>query len=359
MNAAQLSIAQTRASGREDGALASLFIRTCRREPAERTPIWLMRQAGRYLPAYRRVRERLSFLDLCRNSEAAAEVTVGTVRQLEVDAAIVFADILLPLIPMGLGLRFEKGDGPLIERPIRSVGDVDCLPAVDVGESLSFVAKTIALARTDLGEACPIVGFAGAPFTIAAYAIEGGTSRNFVLAKCMMYREPAAWHRLMTYVAKFTAEYLNMQIDAGAAAVQLFDSWVGCLSESDYRRFALPYVRQVVSAVRSGVPVIYFGTMTGGLLDAMRETGASVIGLDWRVDLGEAWERLGSGVAVQGNLDPVKLFADAADIRTAAREILDRAAARPGHIFNLGHGVLPGTPVDGVRTLIEAVREFG
>ena len=317
-----------------------------------------MRQAGRYLPGYRRLRERISFLDLCCDSEAAAEVTVDTVRHLGVDAAIVFADILLPLVPMGLGLRFEKGEGPHIERPIRGREDVDALADVHVEESLSFVARTIKLVRAELNGSVPVIGFAGAPFTLAAYAIEGGSSRNFVATKTMMYREPAAWHRLMKYVANMTADYLNMQIDAGADAVQLFDSWVGALSPKDYEQFALPYTAQVIASLRSRVPVIYFGTMTGSLLELMRNANPDVIGLDWRVDLNEAWNRLGESVAVQGNLDPVKLFGDASDVRKAVRNILARIEGRPGHIFNLGHGVLPGTPVDNVLALIDAVHEY-
>jgi uroporphyrinogen decarboxylase len=316
-----------------------------------------MRQAGRYLPEYRRVREKLSFLDLCRNSEAAAEVTVDTVRRLGVDAAILFADILLPLLPMDLGLRFEKGDGPVIERPIRNGSDVDALRPIDVQESLSFVARTVSLVRNEL-TTVPLIGFAGAPFTVASYMVEGGSSRNFVATKTLMYREPDAWHRLMSYVANVTAAYLHMQIDAGANAVQLFDSWVGALSPQDYKQFVQPYTKQVVADIGSRVPVISFGTMTGSLLESMRETGADVIGLDWRVDLNEAWNRLGTDVAVQGNLDPVKLFADASDVRKAVQEILRAADGRPGHIFNLGHGVLPGTPVDNVLTLIDAVHEY-
>lgn len=335
------------------------FLRACRAEATSYTPIWLMRQAGRYLPEYRRVRERLSFLDLCCNSEAAAEVTVDTVRRLGVDAAIIFADILLPLLPMGVGLHFEKGEGPQIDRPLRNARDVEALPTVNVYESLSFVARTVTHVRAELGGATPVIGFAGAPFTLAAYAVEGGSSRNFVATKSMMYLEPQVWHRLMSYIADLTAAYLTMQIEAGADVVQLFDSWVGCLSPGEYRKFALPYTRRVIAALSPRVPVIHFGTMTGSLLEAMSEVGADVIGLDWRVDLDEAWARLGcSDVAVQGNLDPVRLFANASDIRESVRDILARAGGRPGHIFNLGHGVLPGTPVDNVLTLIDAVHEY-
>ena len=335
------------------------FLKACRREKAAYTPVWLMRQAGRYLPEYRRVRDRFSFLDLCRNSDAAAQVTVDTVRRLGVDAAIIFADILLPLIPMGADLRYEKGDGPRIERTVRTAADVDALYPVTVEESLGFVAQTVRLVRKELENQVPVIGFAGAPFTVASYAIEGGGSRNYVATKSLMHNAPQTWHRFMELVARITADYLNMQIDAGAHAVQLFDSWVGCLSPGDYRRFVLPYSQQVIRALRPGTPVIHFGTMTGSLLTDMRDAGGDVIGLDWRVQLDEAWQRLGEDVGVQGNMDPVLLFSNAQMIRDAVHDILRRANGRPGHIFNLGHGILPETPVDNVLTLIDAVHEYG
>jgi uroporphyrinogen decarboxylase len=334
------------------------FLAACRREPVPYTPVWLMRQAGRYLPEYRRVRDRFSFIDLCRDSDAATQVTVDTVRRLGVDAAIIFADILLPLIPMGAGLRYEKGDGPRIERVVRSMQDVEQLHPVSVEESLGFVAQTVRQVRKELDGNVPVIGFAGAPFTVASYAIEGGGSRNYVHTKSLMYDDPKTWHRFMDIVADITAQYLNMQIDAGAQAVQLFDSWVGCLSPEDYRQFVQPHSRKVIGAIKPGVPVIHFGTMTATLLTDMRDAGGDVIGLDWRVELDEAWARLGNGVAVQGNLDPVLLFAGADEIRKAVRGILRRADGRPGHIFNLGHGILPETPVDNVLALIEAVHEY-
>lgn len=317
-----------------------------------------MRQAGRYLPEYRRVRERFSFLDLCRTSEAAAEVTVASARRIGADAAIVFADILLPLVPMGVGLHFEAGEGPCIERPVRDAAAVAALQEVDVRDALAFVGESVRLCRAELGDTLPVIGFAGAPFTVGSYAIEGGSSRTFVTTKTFMYAQPAAWHDLMTRLATVTIEYLRMQIDNGAAAVQLFDSWVGCLSPADYERYALPYVRRIVDAIRPSAPIVYFGTMTSGLLPQMRATGADVIGLDWRVDIKDAWDTLGSDVAVQGNLDPVRLLGDMQGVRDAAREILARVGPRPGHIFNLGHGVLPTTPVDNVLALIEAVHEY-
>ena len=334
------------------------FLRACRRESVDYTPVWLMRQAGRYLPEYRRVRDRFSFLELCRDSDAAAQVTVDTVRRLGVDAAIIFADILLPLVPMGVGLKYEKGDGPRIERPVRTMYDVERLHPVSVEDSLGFVAQTVRIVRRELDQTTPVIGFAGAPFTVASYAIEGGGSRNYVATKSLMYRDPQTWHRFMEMIASMTAEYLNMQIAAGAHVVQLFDSWVGALSPSDYRRFVLPYSRQVIRAITPGTPVIHFGTMTGSLLTAMRDAGGDVIGLDWRVDLDEAWSQLGDGVGVQGNLDPVLLFTSADDVRAAVRDILRRAGGRPGHIFNLGHGILPETPVDNVLALVDAVHEF-
>jgi len=339
-------------------AADSLFLRACRREAVARTPVWLMRQAGRYLPEYRSIREKLSFLELCTRSEVAAEVTAGTVRRLGVDAAIVFADILLPLVPMGLGLTYEKGDGPRIAAPLRTGADVAKLPSFDVAGELGYVGETIRLTRGDLGTATPIIGFAGAPFTVASYAIEGGSSRNYVHVKTMMYRDPATWDALMHYVVDMTVDYLNMQIAAGADAVQLFDSWVGCLSVGDYARYVQPHLKRLVARVTPGTPVILFGTATESLLEAERDTGASVIGFDWRVDLAATWERVGHDVAIQGNLDPVVLFAGREHVVEETRKVLAAAAGRPGHIFNLGHGILPETPVDNVLALIDAVHAY-
>jgi uroporphyrinogen decarboxylase len=336
----------------------SVFIRACRREAVPFTPIWLMRQAGRYMPEYQRVRARNSFIEMCRRPELAAEVTVTAVRRLGVDAAIIFADILLPLLPMGVGLHYESGDGPQIERPIRSLKQIEQIPPLDAGESLAFVAEAIRLVKRELGIGTPLIGFAGAPFTLASYLIEGGASRQYQATKTLMYQAPETWHRLMTMLARVTVGYLRMQIAAGADAVQLFDSWVGSLGPADYRRFVLPYTHSVIAAVRGLAPVIHFGTITGNLLELMREAGGDVIGLDWRVELDEAWRRLGPDVAVQGNLDPVALFAEPAEIRRRAQIILDQAANRPGHIFNLGHGILPETPVDHVIALIDAVHEL-
>jgi uroporphyrinogen decarboxylase len=303
------------------------------------------------------VREKYSFLEMCQQPDLAAEVTVTAVQRLGVDAAIIFADILLPLVPMNVGLHYESGDGPVIDRPLRTAADLERIAPVIALESLGFVADSIRLVRRALAGRVPLIGFAGAPFTLASYMIEGGGSRQYQATKTLMYTQPATWHRMMEMIARVTADYLNMQVDAGADVVQLFDSWVGSLSPDDYRRFVLPHTRDVIAAVRS-VPVIHFGTVTGNLLELMREAGGDVIGLDWRVDLGEAWNRLGDGVAVQGNLDPIALFAEIPDIRRRARSILDSAGGRPGHIFNLGHGILPQTPVDHVIALVDAVHEL-
>ena len=335
---------------------ASPFLKACRREPTPYTPVWLMRQAGRYMPEYRAVREKLEFLELCHHPEAAAEVTVHAALRLGVDAAIIFADILLVLEPLGVGLAFTKGDGPAIANPVRSPADVDRLAPYDTADTLAYVYEAIRLAKRELR--VPLIGFAGAPFTLASYLIEGGGSRNYVHTKSLMYHHPGAWHRLLSLLAKLVNAYLKSQVAAGADAVQLFDSWVGCLAPNDYRQYVLPHTRAAIAGLEPETPVIHFGTDTAGLLESVRETGASVVGLDWRVDLGVEWDRLGDGVAVQGNLDPVALFGPITEIRRRAQAILEQAARRPGHIFNLGHGILPQTPVDHVLALVETVHEM-
>jgi len=322
-----------------------------------------MRQAGRYQPEYRAIREKVPFLELCKSPELAAEVTVMAVDQLGVDAAIIFADILLIVEPMGVGLEFSKDEGPVIRRPVRTAEAVRQLPErLDVEESLGFVMDAVRRARRELDARTPrvpLIGFSGAPFTLSSYLVDGQGTRNYVHTKRLMYREPAAWHSLMERLSDAVAGYLNGQIAAGAEAVQLFDSWVGCLSPEDYRVFVQPHTRRTIAALKPGVPVIHFGTGTATLLESMRDAGGDVIGLDWRVDLGEAWQRLGNRVGVQGNLDPALLLAaEPAEIRRRAAAILERAAGRPGHIFNLGHGVLVDTPVDNVRALVDAVHEF-
>ncbi len=336
---------------------ASAFMRACRRQTTDYTPIWLMRQAGRYMAEYREIRARTSFLDLCKNSDLAAEVTVTAAHRLGVDAAIIFADILLIVEPMGLGLTFQKGDGPSIHGMIRSHSDVDRLKEVNPEESLPFVFDAIRKARAGLRPDLPLIGFSGAPFTLASYITEGGGSKNYVHTKGLMHRDSGAWDALMQLISRSLVKYLNGQVAAGAQAVQLFDSWVGCLSPEDYRRSVLPYTRHVIENIKPGVPVIYFSTGTSGYLELVRSAGGNVIGVDWRVDLAQAWERLGYDLAIQGNMDPLVLLSNPERIGEKAGEILDRAGGKPGHIFNLGHGILPQTPVDQVLRLVDAVHE--
>lgn len=334
----------------------SLFMRACRKEKTERTPIWLMRQAGRYMKNYRDLRAKVSMLELCKHPDLVAEVTVDAVKRLDVDAAIIFSDLLLIVEPLGLDLEYAKGEGPLIRPPVRTVSDVKRLRPVDVDESLGYVLESLRKTRAALPPDIPLLGFSGAPFTLASYLIEGEGSRNYIRTKSFMYNEPGAWDILLTKISKSLADFLNKQAEAGAQAVQVFDSWVGCLSPEDYRRFALPYSRRVIQSVKK-VPVIHFGTGTGELLGLMNEAGGSVIGLDWRVELDQAWKKLGN-VAVMGNFDPVALFSNPREIRRQAKRILDQAAGRPGHIFNLGHGILPETPMDNVLALVESVKEL-
>jgi uroporphyrinogen decarboxylase len=313
-----------------------------------------MRQAGRYMAEYRAVRDRLGFVGLCKTPEAAAEVTVTAVRRLGVDAAIVFADILLLLEPMGVRLEYASGDGPVIHDPLRGAADVDRLRDLEA-DALGYVYETIRLARRDL--TVPLLGFAGAPFTLATYLIEGSASSTYRRTKTLMHADPGAWDALMDRLVRALAVYVNAQVAAGAQAIQLFDSWVGTLAPADYRRHVLPHMRRLIDAIGE-VPVVHFGTGTAGLLECLRAAGGDVIGLDWRIDLDAAWARLGDGVAVQGNLDPVTLFAPIPVIREAAGRILGAAGGRPGHVFNLGHGVLPETPVDHVRALVDTVHEL-
>ena len=355
---AECEVRGERTEGRDITLLQqSPFMKACRRESTPYTPIWIMRQAGRYLPEYREIRAKVSFLELCHRPDLAAEVTVTAAERLGVDAAIIFADILLVVEPMGVGLEFTKGDGPVIHHPVRTGADVDRLRSFDPQESLSFVFNAVRLARAALSPAVPLIGFAGAPFTLASYLIEGRGSRQYEQTKALMYRDPGAWHALMERLSSAVSAYLGGQVAAGAQAIQLFDSWVGCLSPDDYREFVLPHTRRTIANLPPGVPIIHFGTGTASLLTLMRDAGGDVIGLDWRVDLDEAWARLGPRVGVQGNLDPVVLFAEPEEIRRQASRILKQAARRPGHVFNLGHGVLPQTPVDHLRTLIDYVHE--
>ncbi|MDV2503335.1 MAG: uroporphyrinogen decarboxylase [bacterium] len=335
------------------------FLKACRREPTPYTPIWIMRQAGRYLAEYRAIRQKTPFLTMCKTPELAAEVTLQPLRRFALDAAIIFADILLPLEPMGADLEFTAGEGPVIHTPVRTAADVERLRLVEPEADLPFVLEAIRLVRAELEGKTPLIGFSGAPFTLASYLIEGGASRHYVETKRLMYGAPEAWDALMAKLATVTAAYLNAQIAAGVQVVQLFDSWIGCLSPADYARSVLPHSKAVISSLTPGIPVIHFGTGTATLLELMREAGGDVIGLDWRVSLGEAWERLGpTDVAVQGNLDPVALHAPESTLRDQVEAILKAAAGRPGHIFNLGHGVLPTTSVDAVSALVDMVHEL-
>ena len=317
-----------------------------------------MRQAGRYMKDYREVRERTSFLELCKTPSLAAEVTVTAAQRLGVDAAIIFADILLILEPLGLQLEFAKGEGPVIHNPVRTSADLKVIRELEDPNALEFVYEAIKITRAQLPATTPLIGFSGAPFTLASYMIEGGGSRNYINTKALMYNDPGAWHDLMAVISRALVKYLNAQIDAGAQAVQLFDSWVGCLSPSDYREYVLPHTRKVIENSAPGTPVLHFGTGTGSLLELMRQAGGDVIGLDWRVELDEGWSRVGHDVAIMGNLDPVTLFSNRDVLRSQAKRILEQAAGRPGHIFNLGHGILPETPVENVLALVEMVHEL-
>lgn len=333
-------------------------MRACRREAVEYTPIWLMRQAGRYMQEYRDVRSRVGFLELCKTPALAAEVTVTAAERLGVDAAIIFADILLPLEPMGLQLEFTKGDGPVIHNPVRSAADVDRLHELEEVGALEFVFEAIRQTRRALRDDLPLIGFAGAPFTLASYIVEGGSSKNYLHTKSLMYNDSGAWHAMMSLISRALIKYLKAQVAAGAQALQLFDSWVGCLNPDDYRQYVLPHTSNVIAGIDSETPVIHFGTGTGELLKLISEAGGNVIGIDWRVRLDEGWERIGHDKAVMGNLDPVALFANREHLRAQAKTILDQAGGRPGHIFNLGHGILPETPVENVIALVEMVHEM-
>jgi uroporphyrinogen decarboxylase len=334
------------------------FLAACRREKTSYTPVWLMRQAGRYMEDYRKLRAQYGFLELCKRPDLAVEITLAPVEKLNVDAAILFADILLLLEPLGVGLEYSKGDGPVIHRPVRGSKDVDALKDFDPENELAFVYEAVKKINKALNNKVPLIGFAGAPFTLASYLIEGGSSRNYLHTKKLFYGAPEAWKRLMERLAKIIGEYLNSQIAAGAHAVQLFDSWAGCLTPVDYEQFVLPYTKKVIDAVAPGIPVIHFSTGTAGLLKHIRAAGGDVIGLDWRINLDDGWATVGHDVAVQGNLDPVALLASPKEIKNRVVDILRRAGGRQGHIFNLGHGVLPETPVDHVIAMVEAVHEL-
>ncbi|HEV8004015.1 MAG TPA: uroporphyrinogen decarboxylase [Planctomycetaceae bacterium] len=334
------------------------FLRAARRQSVDTTPIWIMRQAGRYLPEYRSVRDKVSFLDLCKRPDLAAEVTLTAQQALGVDAAILFADLLPILEPMGFQLEYTPGGGPKIHNPIRTAEDLKRVRAGDLDE-LGFVYDTVRLVRKQLPANIPLLGFAGAPFTLASYAIEGGGSRDFARTKRLMYGCPELWNGLMQRLVDSVVGYLERQIEAGCQAVQIFDSWAGCLSPADYRQYAFPYSKQIFDRLPAHVPAIHFLTGNPALLPLQREAGGSVVGLDWRIDLAEAWSCVGFDVAVQGNLDPLVLQADLETLKKQTRRVLDAAGGRPGHIFNLGHGVLPETDPNQVKALVAMVHEMG
>ncbi len=337
-------------------AFNDLFLRACARQPVERTPIWLMRQAGRYQPEYRELRQKHSMTELCTNPELAAEVTLAPLRRFDFDAAILFSDLTIPFTPMGAPFILKENHGPIIERPIRTLEDVKRLRLIEPETDLPFALKTIRILRKELN--VPLIGFTGAPFTMAAYLIEGSGVRDCPLTRALMYSDPAAWHALMEILAENALRYLTAQIKAGAQAVQLFDSWVGVLSPDSYREYLLPHMRCIFHGLKPlNAPVIHFGTGTSALLEVMKEAGGDVIGVDWRISLDVAWNRLGDNVALQGNLDPTALLSSPEVVRREASRVLKKAAGRPGYIFNLGHGVLPSTPLDNVSLLVDLVHQ--
>jgi uroporphyrinogen decarboxylase len=339
------------------------FLRACNRQKVDCTPVWLMRQAGRYMKEFREIRKKHSLLQVAKTPELAAQVTLQPIKRLSVDAAIIFADILLPLEPMGIQLEFVKGEGPVIHNPVRDQSALEALRPVDVDETLGFVYEAIRIVRRELNGGIPLIGFAGAPFTLASYLVEGGHSRHYIKTKLMMYKNTKVWKGLLGKLASVITDYLRGQIRAGAQAVQIFDSWVGHLSPGDYENYVLPYSKQIMDGLKTDpdcrdIPVIHFGTGTSALLDLMRRAGGDVIGVDWRVNIDEAWKRVGYDVAIQGNLDPVALLGPRSEIERGVKDILRRVGGRPGHIFNLGHGILPETPVDHVQEMVEMVHHY-
>jgi uroporphyrinogen decarboxylase len=337
---------------------AQRFLRACLRQPVDVTPVWFLRQAGRYMAEYQAVRRHHSLLDICRTPQLASEVTITAAEKLDVDAAIIFADLLLPFTPMGLDFEFVNGEGPVVHKPVRTAADIDGLRTDRVAE-LGYVGEAISKVAAHFKDRLGIIGFCGAPYTLASYMVEGGGSRNWIETKRLMYRDPGAFRALLEKLVEVLAPYCLQQIEAGADVIQIFDSWVGSLSVQDYREFVLPLTTELIRRVQSfGVPVIYFGVDTASLLPAMRSTGADVLGLDWRVPLDTAWAGIDYACGVQGNLDPITLFAPQDLIRDRVRSILAQAAGRPGHIFNVGHGIVPGTPVESVQATVRFVREY-
>jgi len=337
---------------------ADRFLKACKKESVDCTPVWIMRQAGRYLEEYRAVRAKHSFIEVCKTPELVVEITLQPIRRFELDAAIIFADILLPLEKMGIDFEFTKGDGPQINNTVRTRADVAKMRAIDPMEEMAYLMDAIRMVRRELNGRVPLIGFSGAPFTLASYITEGGGSRNYVFTKSMMYREPDTWHLLMEKLTDMVIVYLNDQIKAGVQAVQVFDSWVGCLSQADYREFVLPHQKRLLASLDAAVPCVHFAFGASHLLPLVREAGGDVLGLDWRTDIGEAWKALDYGPSIQGNLDPVALYGSRAYIERRVREILERVGGRNGHIFNLGHGILPTAPIDNVQYLIDLVHEL-
>lgn len=336
----------------------SPFMKACRGEPTDVTPIWMMRQAGRYMSEYREVRANYSFLEMCAQPQVCSEIMCTAVERLGVDAAIIFSDLLPILVPMGCHLEFVKGDGPVIHNPVQTNADIDrIVPLADTSE-LDFVMETVRQTRKDLPSDMPLIGFAGSPFTLASYMIEGGSSRNYAATKKIMFGDPSAWKALMQKLVTSISIYLQGQIAAGAQVVQMFDSWAGCLSFEDYRTRVLPHVQQIIASLPADIPVINFATGNPSLLPLLADTNARVVGIDWRTRLDTAWETVGHNKSVQGNLDPTVLLTKPAEIKAQAKTILDQAQGRAGHIFNLGHGILPMTPVDNAIALVDAVHEL-
>jgi uroporphyrinogen decarboxylase len=334
------------------------FLRACLKKPVDRPPVWFLRQAGRYMSEYREVRKHHTLVEICKRPEIAAEVTITAAEKLGVDAAIIFADLLLPLEPMGLDFEFVAGEGPVVHHPLRTVEQIDRL-RIDRAGQLEYVAAAIAKVAAHFGDSMGMIGFCGAPFTLASYMIEGGSSRNYIFTKQMMYSEPYAWQKLLDKLVTVLVAFAKQQVDAGADVIQVFDSWVGSLSVEDYRDYVLPVTKRLIRAIQEmGVPVIYFGVDTASLLPAMRESGADVIGLDWRTPLDEGWKAMGYGPAVQGNLDPITLFAPEPILEVRVKQVLAQADGRPGHIFNLGHGIVPGTPVEHVQAVVQMVKRL-
>jgi uroporphyrinogen decarboxylase len=337
---------------------ADRFLKACRMEPVDCTPVWMMRQAGRYLEEYRKIRAKHSFIEMCKTPELVLEVTLQPIRRFELDAAIIFADILLPLEYMGIDFEFTKDEGPQINNPVRTRSDVEKMRTIEPEAQMPHLMESIKLVRKELNGLVPLIGFSGAPFTLASYIIEGGGSKNYINTKSMMYSAPDVWHMLMEKLTDMVVVYLDAQIKAGAQVVQIFDSWVGCLSPSDYREFILPHQARLFKSLNRSVPHIHFAFGASHLLKMVKEAGGDVIGLDWRIDINEAWKILNYETGVQGNIDPVALYGSKEYIGKRVKDILDRAGNRNGHIFNLGHGILPTAPIENAKFLVDAVHEL-